>query len=451
VRGVTHAGLLLVLVLASCSDMIVDPALDWPSPSEIGQNKLTDRCVVFDDGLRCWKEKGSQNEIADSQEILLFQRDQYYPEPIPAITFGDDVVAIDGWTEARCVVLAAGDVKCWGINTLFLLGVPGDENAIVGDDENERGAAMPAIDLGTALHAEQVEVSGRSACARFDDGRVKCWGTADATLGLEGAATKGDDPGELGDALPFVDLGSDVRAVGLAASGAHTCIWTADGRMKCWGENDRGQLGIVSPDGEPVGDDPGEMGDALPYVDLGSDVRVVQVSPNRHHTCALTDDGRVKCWGANSTLEESQPDDPPPPDEPHFFGRLGLGDREDRRAPLGDALPYVDLGKDFRAVAISTYGTSSCAVSDDGGLKCWGCCSNQLGYGADQFEIGDEPGEMGDALPFVDLGPGRTVKMIDSLVPCVLLDDDSGRCLYPDNAGNDTTLDVTREDFFGRD
>lgn len=435
------------VLFLGCNDSIANPGIDWPSPDQIAGGRLSGRCVVLD-GLRCWRPAGPRVEITDPWDALLLQRDVYRPEPIPPIDVGDEVVAIDGWTYVRCVVLGTGAVKCWGTNSLFILGVPGDETAIIGDDASERGAGMPTIDLGTGLRAENIEARGRSACVRFDDGRVKCWGAASATLGLGADTTLGDEPGELGESLPFVDLGTDVRAAGLAGSGGHTCIWTADGRAKCWGGNERGELGIESLDGTPVGDEPGEMGDDLPFIDLGEDVRIVQVSPGPDHTCALTDDGRVKCWGGNSNIDEDDPHVPGVP-EPYYFGRLGLGNKADRVAPLGDALPYVELGEDFRAVAIATYETSSCAVSDEGGLKCWGCCSSDLGYGLDLAELGDEPGEMGDALPYVDLGPGRTVKMLDSLHPCVLLDDDSARCLRPDDEGNGTTLEVSSEVLLG--
>lgn len=52
------------------------------------------------------------------------------------------------------------------------------------------------------------------------------------------------------------------------------------------------------------------------------------------------------------------------------------------------------------------------ALSTSGGIKCWGgshsTYSGTLGYG-DTDVRGDEPGEMGDDLPYINLGTGFTV------------------------------------------
>jgi hypothetical protein len=43
--------------------------------------------------------------------------------------------------------------------------------------------------------------------------------------------------------------------------------------VKCWGRNEKGTLGLGDPNGR--GYAPGEMGDMLPFVDLGEGVQVV--------------------------------------------------------------------------------------------------------------------------------------------------------------------------------
>jgi hypothetical protein len=71
---------------------------------------------------------------------------------------------------------------------------------------------------------------------------------------------------------------------------------------------------------------------------------------------------------------------------------------------MGDVLPVVDVGAGRTATRIATGGYVSCAILDDGGLKCWGNGAfGALGLG-DTEPRGDDPGEMGDALPYVDLG-----------------------------------------------
>ena len=73
---------------------------------------------------------------------------------------------------------------------------------------------------------------------------------------------RGDGAGEMGDNLPSVDLGSGRSAKFIAAGGDHTCAILDDGSVKCWGRNDYGQLGYG--DTQNRGDGAGEMGDTLP-------------------------------------------------------------------------------------------------------------------------------------------------------------------------------------------
>ena len=68
-----------------------------------------------------------------------------------------------------------------------------------------------------------------------------------------------------------MDLNHTARAV--AVGSAHTCALLDDDKVKCWGRNDFGQLGLG--DTANRGDDPGEMGDNLPAVDLGRGLRVI--------------------------------------------------------------------------------------------------------------------------------------------------------------------------------
>jgi alpha-tubulin suppressor-like RCC1 family protein len=72
----------------------------------------------------------------------------------------------------------------------------------------------------------------------------------------------------MGDDLPVVDLGTGRTAKMISAGGEHTCALLDDDSVKCWGRNQYGQLGLG--DTSNRGDGPGEMGDNLPVVDLGT-------------------------------------------------------------------------------------------------------------------------------------------------------------------------------------
>ena len=114
----------------------------------------------------------------------------------------------------------------------------------------------------------------------------------------------------MGDALPAVDLGTGRTAKMISAGYAHTCAVLDDDSVKCWGRNNYGQLGFG--DTSNRGDGPGEMGDNLDAVDLGTGRTAKMISAGDVHTCAVLDDDSVKCWGDND------------------YGQLGLGDTSNR-------------------------------------------------------------------------------------------------------------------------
>lgn len=167
----------------------------------------------------------------------------------------------------------------------------------------------------------------------------------------------------------------------IVAGDEHTCALFANGVVKCWGNGSSLGLG----DTYARGDDPGEMGRQLGGVDLGTGRSATAITAGSDFTCALLDDGTVKCWGGNE------------------YGQLGQGDDEPRgatRGQMGDALAPVDLGIGRTAVAVEAVTVGVCALLDDASVKCWGAAGGR----GDREPRGDEPGEMGEALPPIDLG-----------------------------------------------
>lgn len=129
----------------------------------------------------------------------------------------------------------------------------------------------------------------------------------------------------------------------------------------------------------------------------------------RLHTCVLLDDHQVKCFGNN------------------FVGQLGTGDLESR--PYYDGLadePVLDLGTGRSVLSISAGRYTTCAILDDHSVKCWGYAGTIPGASG---SLGDEPGEMGDALPTLDLGDGRSAVQVSLAedFAATLLDDGTVR------------------------
>ena len=190
------------------------------------------------------------------------------------------------------------------------------------------GASGGAGGAGTLL-VEAIAAGSGHACALFESGQVKCWGSnSHGSLGIGDAANRGANHAQMGDNLPFLDLGTEQKASALAVGYRHACALLAAGQVKCWGSNGYGQLGLGEDSGR--GKSPGEMGDNLPPVDLGAGLQVVSLAAGGDHTCALFSNQRLKCWGDNN------------------YGELGQGDRQSRGntpGSMGDHLPFVVFGK----------------------------------------------------------------------------------------------------------
>ena len=170
------------------------------------------------------------------------------------------------------------------------------------------------------------------------------------------------------------------------------------------------------------------MGDSLPAVELGSGRTATSITIGTGYTCVLLDDNSVKCWG--------KADD----------GQLGTGKEftvGDALGEMGNTLLAIDLGTGRTATAIAVGGEHSCAILDNSSIKCWGKnSSGQLGLGHNDTRGGDQVNNlgaplMGDLLPSVDLGTGRTARGITAgdNQTCAILDNESIKCWGSNTAG----------------
>jgi alpha-tubulin suppressor-like RCC1 family protein len=328
---------------------------------------------------------------------------------------GRAAVSIDSDGHTACAVLDNGQLKCWGFNGFGQLGAGNLTNR--GGAPNQMGDFLPAVSLGARNAVKSVAIGAEFACAMLDNGNIKCWGKNDrGQLGLGGPGTRGDEANEMGDLLPLVQLGAR-STKHLGTGDHHACAVLADGQLKCWGHNGGGQLGVGDLNNRGSG--PNQMGAQLSFVDVGAGRAVKATAGGDWHTCALLEDGRVKCWGANAS------------------GQLGVGDtnaRGDSSGEMGDYLPAVDLGSvggvPLGARALSAGAGFTCALLSTNQIKCWGDNNNgRLGLGA-TGNRGAQPGQMGNALQAVQLGTNRTAKaiVVGGAHACALLDNDQVKC-----------------------
>lgn len=108
--------------------------------------------------------------------------------------------------------------------------------------------------------------------------------TVDGTAGDGGGG--GNDGGGNDSSAPPPLL---VDAVTVAAGRSHTCAINAAQEVLCWGSNGSGQLGV------PTAQVPRT---SIPVkVDIGG--KATAIATGGAHTCAILTDGKIKCWGSN--------------------------------------------------------------------------------------------------------------------------------------------------------
>ena len=149
-------------------------------------------------------------------------------------------------------------------------------------------AALPALGCGDESNAQKMPTAsgGEAAGGNANSG---------ATGGSAGAA--GNNQGQAGNG-PGGSSSGTAAVIRIACGTNHTCALLANGSVKCWGQNDYGQLGLGDMDNR--GDEPEEMGAFLPTVDLGTGRTAIALAAGGYKTCAILDDASVKCWGGNT-------------------------------------------------------------------------------------------------------------------------------------------------------
>jgi alpha-tubulin suppressor-like RCC1 family protein len=284
--------------------------------------------VTANGGVKCWgwNLHGELGDGTTTQRIT--------PVEVSGLTSGVTMISANGTSAFAhtCALTTSGGLKCWGFNSDGQLG-----------DGTTTQRTTPVEVSGLTSGVVQITTGASHTCALTVSGGVKCWGSnSNGQLG-NGTTTR--------QTLPVDVNGLTTGIVAISAGGNHTCALTSDGGVKCWGQNSDGQLGNGTTTQQ-----------LIPADVSGLPSGVVAISAGAEHTCALTNTGGVKCWGANS------------------WGILGDGTMTSRSTP-------VDVsGLTSGAAAISAGATHTCALTVDGGAKCWGQNSmGEVGDGTDDY------------------------------------------------------------------
>lgn len=228
-----------------------------------------------------------------------------------------------------CALTKSGGAKCWGWNERGNLG---DGTAIT--------RKFPVSVLGLSKGLVSIDAYYNHTCVIDLEGTVRCWGLNHAGQLGDGTTTTRSSP------VAVKGLASKV--ISIATGTSHTCVIIDTGGVKCWGQNNVGQLGN------------GTRVDSLTPINVkGLSSGIIAIDAAEFHTCVITTTGAVKCWGEN------------------YNGQIGNGTTTMQLTPVN----VIGLGNGVKAVTLGRY--HSCAITSLGNVKCWGSNSwGQLGNGS---------------------------------------------------------------------
>jgi alpha-tubulin suppressor-like RCC1 family protein len=221
----------------------------------------------------------------------------------------------------------------------------------LGDDGDCGQECDEAVDVeGMGSGVTVVGGGGQVTCAVPADGKLRCWGGNQFGQVGDNSFVRRERPVEVCGEYNLITQQCDAPMTGvvqIAGGDTHTCALLNTGAVHCWGDNTSGQLGddIFCSPGCP-----------LPSLVKGLTANVSAIASGANHSCALLNTGVVKCWGSNE------------------FGQLGNGTHDDHETPVdvcehhGEDCPPVLTG----VVAIAAGGNRTCALVTGGRLRCWG-------------------------------------------------------------------------------
>ena len=323
-------------------------------------------CVIKSNGdVYCWGA-GASGRIGDGTTW-----DRITPVKVPTIS---NAIAVTASNASTCALIMGGSLKCWGLNG----------NGQLGDGTTtNRLSPVSVSSLGSTVRA--ISSTAFSTCALTTVGGVKCWG-----LNSNGQVGDGTTAARY---LPVDVIGLTSGVVAVSAGSTHACAIKADGTVKCWGQNQWGQLGDGSTADKPTPVDVLSLGDTA-----------VAISASNVKTCALLASGTVKCWGSSSG------------------GLFGPG------ITGGQSAPVQITGLPSGIESISVGDSHFCVATNLNGVKCWG---------------GNTYGQLGDGTFIQNFSPvdvstlqsGVSVVSVGATHSCAITTSGATRCWGRNTSG----------------
>jgi len=231
-------------------------------------------CGITTSGvLKCWGYNGNGqvgNTTANSPVATPY-----------IVNSGTAYSAVKAGSDHTCAITTTGVLKCWGYN--------GNGQIRTGSFSNVLTPTI--INDGTTYSSLGLAVD--HTCAITTAGVLQCWQ-------YNGAGILGDGLQNSRSVLATINSGTTFINVAENASNLYdvnyyyvnnACAISTEGALKCWGNNNSGQVGD------------GTYDQRLSPVDVDSSVKYSTVANGVNHSCAITRKGETKCWGSNSNYQ----------------------------------------------------------------------------------------------------------------------------------------------------
>ena len=294
-----------------------------------------------------------------------------------------------------CFLYDNATIRCLGENGQGQLGLGDTTNRLELLDQGVV-QVLSSEEIFSGLKANDLVAGGDHTCALLSNGKVRCFGKNNkGQLGYGDTANLGDSSAteiyEKGD----VPIDDTLTTTLLALGDEHTCALLSDQSVRCWGEGNYGRLG----DGNN-GADKGHQSatDISSAGSIAFGTSVVSITAGKFHTCALLSTNKVRCFGSNV-----------------YYGALGLPGQNDAgssAAPTQETsvLTAAERSANLTITALSAGDLHTCALISNGKLRCWGNNENgQLGLNSAENFVGDD--EAPSSLPMVAFSYGSAAQV----------------------------------------
>ena len=279
--------------------------VNWQSLSVGGDSACG---IKEDDSLWCWGKNG-QSPLGNHSNFHLQQPAQ---------------VGVFQWKQLSvgkhhaCAIQGDESLYCWGENNYHQTSTNADDAfaspTVVSEDS--------WIDISVGINY---------ACSLNESGTAYCWGNNQQGQCGQEFSESVDTPSQIESELSWRKI---------SGGGQHTCGLATDDTLWCWGNNQNGQLG------QPAN---GLIQSTVPQQVIADNVTAfMDVSAGDRHTCALDEENKLWCWGANEQ------------------GQCGTTISEG-----GTTMPTL-VSNNFVWNSLTAGSSITCAIRDNGSLFCWG-------------------------------------------------------------------------------